>query len=70
MDFSDTPEEAAYREEVRAWLRSNAPASSVRVAEAIALLRSSRLVVLVSMRMRLPLSLRHVHRLASIARRW
>ena len=32
MDFSDTPEEAAYREEVRAWLRSNAPASSVRVA--------------------------------------
>src|SRR5690606_1641615 len=32
MDFSDPPEEAAYREEVRAWLRSNAPASSVRVA--------------------------------------
>ena len=32
MDFSDTPEEAAYREEVRAWLRSNAPTSSMRVA--------------------------------------
>jgi alkylation response protein AidB-like acyl-CoA dehydrogenase len=25
MDFSDTPEEAAYREKVRTWLRANAP---------------------------------------------
>jgi alkylation response protein AidB-like acyl-CoA dehydrogenase len=26
MDFDDTPEEAAFREEARAWLRANAPA--------------------------------------------
>jgi hypothetical protein len=25
MDFNDTPEEAAYRAEARAWLEANAP---------------------------------------------
>ena len=25
MDFSDTPKEAAFREEARAWLKSNVP---------------------------------------------
>ncbi|MFN9848200.1 MAG: acyl-CoA dehydrogenase family protein, partial [Alphaproteobacteria bacterium] len=29
MDFNDTPEEAAYRAEVRAWLEANAPKSAV-----------------------------------------
>ena len=29
MDFNDTPEEAAYRAEVRAWLETNAPKKSV-----------------------------------------
>ena len=29
MDFNDTPEEAAYRAEVRAWLEKNAPRKSV-----------------------------------------
>ena len=31
MDFNDTPEEAAYRSEVRAWLTANAPKKSGRV---------------------------------------
>src|SRR3954453_1663684 len=29
MDFNDTPEEAAYRAEVRAWLEKNAPKKAV-----------------------------------------
>ena len=29
MDFNDTPEEAAYRAQVRAWLKANAPKSAV-----------------------------------------
>jgi hypothetical protein len=28
MDFNDTPEEAAYRSQVRAWLEANAPKAS------------------------------------------
>jgi alkylation response protein AidB-like acyl-CoA dehydrogenase len=32
MDFNDSPEEAAYRERVRVWLKENAPASKVEVA--------------------------------------
>jgi alkylation response protein AidB-like acyl-CoA dehydrogenase len=34
MDFDDTPEEAAFREEARAWLRANAPAKSSDAGEA------------------------------------
>ena len=30
MDFNDTPEEAAYRVEARAWLEKNAPKGRVR----------------------------------------
>ena len=29
MDFDDTPEEAAFRAEARAWLAANAPRESV-----------------------------------------
>lgn len=32
MDFNDSPEEAAYRDQVRAWLEKNAPTSKTRVA--------------------------------------
>jgi len=32
MDFSDTPEEAAYRRQVREWLRANAPKTGTAVA--------------------------------------
>ena len=31
MDFNDSPEEAAYRAEVRAWLEANAPKTRVGV---------------------------------------
>jgi alkylation response protein AidB-like acyl-CoA dehydrogenase len=33
MDFQDTPEEAAYRQQVRDWLAANAPAYEVRTQE-------------------------------------
>ena len=29
MDFNDTPEEAAYRAEAKAWLEANAPKKAV-----------------------------------------
>lgn len=35
MDFQDTPEEAKYREEVRAWLAEHAPAHEMPVGEKI-----------------------------------
>jgi alkylation response protein AidB-like acyl-CoA dehydrogenase len=35
MDFSDTPEEAAYRAEVRAWLEANAPKAGFSHAEGL-----------------------------------
>ena len=33
MDFNDTPEEAAYRKQVRAWLAANAPKSVARASD-------------------------------------
>ena len=32
MDFNDTPEEAAFRAEVRAWLEKNAPRNTSQKA--------------------------------------
>ena len=43
MDFADSPEEAAYRERVRAWLDEHAPRHSVRSANRAPLAEAERL---------------------------
>jgi alkylation response protein AidB-like acyl-CoA dehydrogenase len=42
MDFNDTPEEAAYRAEVRAWLQANAPEGGARDDEDAAGLKDAK----------------------------